>query len=498
VFDASHPFLLFDYFRVPYRTDGSSSLANIPAEHRLRQCGELRSVPASGRRSGSLHWPLGPDLARLELGSTGIYYLDGIPLCGHFVPDRVAADWLAAAGGSWAPTIPVHDAAGRRHASVWHEEHGSVFLPFDPGEVITNFWSEGYKAVGASGLSRTMKRLAVAAYYRARPAIPRPVQIRLRRVLSHLQARSRFPRWPVETALHDLYDVLFRLVAGLADEPIPWISTWPNGHSWTLVLTHDVESQLGHDNLDLLRDLEIAAGYRSSWNFVPRRYRVDEDVIRRLTAGGFEVGVHGLYHDGRDLASLAILEERLPAMREYAERWGASGFRSPATRRVWEYMPLLGFDYDTSYPDTDPFEPDAGGCCSWLPYFNGDLVELPITLPQDHTLLVILDKEDEQPWLEKALFLKERGGMALLITHPDYMLESSRKGAYARFLERFASDPDVWRALPREVSAWWRRRAASRLERIRGEWTIVGPAAADGGLTYVQPGNSARPATTVK
>src|SRR5438128_4223071 len=122
VFEASHPFLLFDYFRVPYRTDedAESSLANLSAEHPLRQCGELRSSPASGGgRSGSLHWPLGPDLARGELGSAGIYYLDRVPLCGHFVPDRVAADWLAAAGGSWAPTISVHDAAGRRHASVW-------------------------------------------------------------------------------------------------------------------------------------------------------------------------------------------------------------------------------------------------------------------------------------------------------------------------------------------------------------------------------------------
>jgi hypothetical protein len=52
-------------------------------------------------------------------------------------------------------------------------------------------------------------------------------------------------------------------------------------------------------------------------------------------------------------------------------------------------MASLPFEYDSSYPDTDPFEPQPGGCCSWLPYFNGPLVELPITLPQDHTLFVI-------------------------------------------------------------------------------------------------------------
>jgi hypothetical protein len=63
------------------------------------------------------------------------------------------------------------------------------------------------------------------------------------------------------------------------------------------------------------------------------------------------------------------------AIRQYANRWGAVGYRSPATHRRWEWMPLLGFEYDSSYPDTDPFEPQPGGCCTWLPYFNDGLVE---------------------------------------------------------------------------------------------------------------------------
>src|SRR5512132_4446881 len=121
-------------------------------------------------------------------------------------------------------------------------------------------------------------------------------------------------------------------------------------------------------------------------------------------------------------------------MREYAKRWRAVGFRSPATHRVWEWMPLLGFDYDSSYPDTDPYEPQPGGCCSWLPYFNDGLVELPITLPQDYTLFNILRHESAQLWLEKTEFLRERGGMVLLITHPDYMLERRLRDAYRELL----------------------------------------------------------------
>jgi hypothetical protein len=149
-------------------------------------------------------------------------------------------------------------------------------------------------------------------------------------------------------------------------------------------------------------------------------------------------------------------------------------------------MPLLGFDYDSSYPDTDPYEPQSGGCCTWLPFFNDKLVELPITLPQDHTLFTILGHTDASTWVEKARYLRRRGGMALLITHPDY-LHGATVSSYARFLETFADDSSVWRAVPREVSAWWRRRAASNVERHAGEWRVAGPAAGEASIRYASP-----------
>jgi hypothetical protein len=152
-------------------------------------------------------------------------------------------------------------------------------------------------------------------------------------------------------------------------------------------------------------------------------------------------------------------------------------------------MPLLGFDYDTSFPDTDPYEPMPGGCCSWLPFFIDGLVELPVTLPQDHTMFVILRQENENVWVHKTELLRARGGMALMDTHPDYLAAPQIYAAYERFLERFAADPDSWHALPREVSAWWRRRAASRLEHDGQAWQIVGPAAADGRVELLGRGS---------
>jgi hypothetical protein len=140
-------------------------------------------------------------------------------------------------------------------------------------------------------------------------------------------------------------------------------------------------------------------------------------------------------------------------------------------------MPTLGFDYDSSSFDTDPFEPQSGGCCTWLPFTNGALVEVPLTLTMDHTVFVIL-RRDASLWVEKANVIREHGGIAVLLTHPDYMLDSARLAAYEAFLERYEADLTVWRALPREVSAWWRRRAASSIvEAPDGHLRIDGPAA---------------------
>jgi peptidoglycan/xylan/chitin deacetylase (PgdA/CDA1 family) len=242
------------------------------------------------------------------------------------------------------------------------------------------------------------------------------------------------------------------------------------------VLTHDVERAGGYEIVDEVMALEAQEGLRSAWYFVPERdYRVDDALVGRLWERGFEVCVHGLHHDGRDLQP-GVFEKRLPAMRSYAERWGSVGFRSPSTQRSRDVIAALRCDHDSSYSDVARFEPQGGGSCSWLPFFVDDVVELPITMPMDHTLFELLGHTDERIWIEKAEFLRDRGGMALMLTHPDYLREDTTRASYSAFLARVARDQTAWQALPREVSDWWRRRAASSLRWDRDTWVVEGPA----------------------
>lgn len=437
---------------------------------------------------GRILWPRAPELTGSQSLLT-ISLTDGaeITVCARVLDDARARELLDGEAGEWTAVVAVTDVQGHRAGSIWRDGLGNVVLPFDPDEVVTTLWSEGYtRHVGRNGRG-LMSRVMLRAYYRVRGLMPRALQIWIRRHYARIQALTPFPKWPVEACLHDFLDLFMVMLADACGRAVPYLAPWPDDYAWAMVLTHDVETADGLGSMEPVLEAERRLGLRSAWNFVPRRYEVSDEVVSSLKAEGCEVGVHGLYHDGRDLASLSRLRERLPAMRAAARKWGAVGFRSPASHRRWEWMPLLGFDYDSSYPDTDPFEPQRGGCCSWWPFFNGDLVELPLSMPHDHTLFRILDHRDETIWVHKAEVLRRRGGMALLVTHPDYLVDDCALRAYRGLLERYAPDPTVWRPLPAELSAWWRQRAASSIVSTGAGWSVSGPAAARARISFMEP-----------
>jgi hypothetical protein len=467
MFSSSHPFAFFDYFRVPYDVD------RPVADHRL---GTLTGT-ASGTK---LYWIRSTGAGRPPRREYRAerYRLGGFTIACHVYTGTALAPFGDEAGGRRIESVL--DSHGDEVAAVREDGAGNVFLPFDPGEVMSFLWSERYTTLGSARLTRLLRNAMVHGYYAVRPLLPRPVQLGMRRTFAKHQTTPSFPAWPIEHSLHEFYDWLFATVTRVAGEPVPWIDFWPEGKSWAMVLTHDVETAVGRDDRELLRGPERERGYRSSWNLVAERYTVTDELVERITADGCEVGVHGLRHDGRDVASRRLLAQRLPAMREHADRWGAVGFRSPATQRSWELMATMGFDYDSSYTDSDPYEPQPGGCCTYLPFFNEATVELPITLPQDHTLFEILQHPDGRLWVDKAREIRARHGMVLVLAHPDYARDDRLLGAWRQLLDEFADDDTAWRALPREVAAWWRQRADSKLRLGPDGWRLDGPSAGRG------------------
>lgn len=333
-----------------------------------------------------------------------------------------------------------------------------IYLPFTLDEVFEGFHREKY----LTGRKTFLPKFLLTLYYSTKPLISQGNIARLRVSLAKMQGRRRFPRWPLESSLEDFKRLILNFLLSVSKTgklPIIWF--WPKGKESCLLLTHDVESGL-QDNGGILRLIsgERELGFKSSFNIVPFKYEIDRNVMHKVESYGCEIGVHGFSHDAKLFSSFRIFQERIKKINRVAKRWGADGFRSASTYRNPDWCYLMNFKYDASFFDTDPYEPQPGGCLSLFPYFIGEIVELPTTLPQDYTLFVLLKQEDIRIWREKVQKIKELNGMISLIAHPDegYIGDKDKEKHYIEFLGFINGDSSTWNPLPKELAKWWRRR----------------------------------------
>jgi hypothetical protein len=295
----------------------------------------------------------------------------------------------------------------------------------------------------------------IRGYICLKPFIPRSFSLLLRRHWASYRRRTYAAVWPIDQS------------AGVT--PPDWPG-WPGGKQFGLILTHDVEGRKGLSRVGQLMDLESKWGFRSSFNFVPEGdYEVTDATRQMLDQAGFEVGVHGLEHDGKLYSSKSGFASKAARIRTYLRRWDASGFRSPLMQHKLAWLHQLDAEYDSSTFDTDPFEPQPDGVGTIFPFWvtgseGCGYVELPYTLCQDFTLFVVLRESSIDIWKQKLDWVAEHGGMALLDTHPDYMCFEGKPGReefpvsyYQEFL-RYAKNKyegRFWHALPRDVARFY-------------------------------------------
>ena len=104
-----------------------------------------------------------------------------------------------------------------------------------------------------------MRRTVVnRLYYKLKPWIPRVIQLGIRRSVVRIQKRKHGDVWPIDER---------------AAIPPEGSTGWPEGKRFALVLTHDVDTERGVGRCRDLAVLEEGLGVRSSFNFVPERYK---------------------------------------------------------------------------------------------------------------------------------------------------------------------------------------------------------------------------------
>jgi hypothetical protein len=294
-------------------------------------------------------------------------------------------------------------------------------------------------------------------YYQIKPFIPRALQILLRKAYVRTKAKFSKRIWPIDERANKT--------------PHGW-SGWPDRKQFALVLLHDVDTDWGQSKCRQLMQLDEEMGFRSLFSFVPEGYDVSPELRRDLVKRGFEVGVHGLKHDGKLFLSRKHFDRRAFRINQYLNEWRSVGFVSPSMHRNLDWMHHLNIEYDASTFDTDPFEPQPEGMATIFPFMvpgnNGHkgYVELPYTLPQDFTLFVIMREKNIDIWKKKLNWIVEKGGMALLITHPDYMngnndactVEEYPMAFYREFLGyvKYKYQGKYWNPLPKEIARFWK------------------------------------------
>jgi hypothetical protein len=353
-------------------------------------------------------------------------------------------------------------------------ERGQVKLPFDLSEAVTNLQRERYCEFSPGG------GLWQDVYYALRPYLSVPVRKHLQRLRLTGWESIPFPRWPVDVTVETLLASAMALqlkASGRAKIPFIWF--WPEGAPGCAIMTHDVESLAGRDFCEQLMDLDDESGIKASFNVIPElRYEVPVAFLERFCTRGFELNVHDLNHDGRLFRSKKQFLERAARINEYGRRFGSRGFRTGTMYRKQDWFGALEFAYDMSVPNAAHLEPQRGGCCTVMPYFNGDLLELPLTTAQDYSLFHILNDYSISLWKLQSDLILEKHGLISFITHPDYLTAPRARRVYQRllaYLRELREQRGVWFALPGDVERWWRNRSRMSLVRTGDHWKIEGP-----------------------
>ena len=356
------------------------------------------------------------------------------------------------------------------------DDEGRLVLGFDPSEIIDNLRLERYaKTANAVLGTEFFRRL----YYLLRPFTSLSIRKRLQRFHARTWKNQSFPTWPVDTTVEEISQRLFLMSMGAKGmNRVPFVWFWPNGANGCVTMTHDVETRAGRDRCVDLMDVDDAFGIKAAFGLVPEeRYTVNASLLDKIAERDFEVMVQDLNHDGRLFDKREEFERRAKIINRYGREYGAAGFRAAVLYRKPEWFDALEFAFDMSVPNVAHLDPQRGGCCTVMPYFIGNVLELPVTTIQDYTLFHILNEPSIDLWKMQIDLVLRKNGFLSFIVHPDYVMEENALPIYEgllAYLRELAGRVPIWCALPREVDSWWRARSKMSVVKEGNSWRIHG------------------------
>jgi len=263
---------------------------------------------------------------------------------------------------------------------------------------------------------------------------------------------------------------------------------------------------------DLLGRYDARATFPVTAAALHRHPAILRDLLRRAPA--VELSVHGHHHT--DLSLLSQARQAAEIAQAVALFRGNGipfvGFRAPYLRwndSLLASLPAAGLWYDSSqcllWPVIDEgalateqreglqllrdfCQPRPAEAFPALPFWINDLLEIPVSFPDDELLVERLRLKDDARlaavWGAALELCHRRGELFVLQLHPERFPLCA--GALEALLRRARSQrPPVWLATLRDVAVWWREKRGLRVEltpRGEGEWEVVAEGPARGAL----------------
>lgn len=395
--------------------------------------------------------------------------------------------------------VPVHSRADGDLQDVLPDASrvaAHLQLPFDLAEVLDNLRRERYPEAQKAIEHVSTPTMTRGLYYLVRPLLPVQVRKHLQRLHWQGWRDIAFPRWPVDTSVQQVMrSVVGRALSSGAVQEFPFVWFWPEGAQGCAMMTHDVEGTRGAAFCDRLMDTDDRFAIPSSFQVVPdpppaRGSRSGtRQLVDRLKRRGFEVNVHDLTHDGYLFQDRERFLKHASIINARGREFGSRGFRSGAMYRRQDWLAALDVAYDMSVPNVAHLEPQQGGCCTVMPYFNGHVLELPLTVAQDYTVFHVLGEYSTQLWRQQMDAILAEHGVASFIAHPDYLAEPRALAVYEALLailDERRRDGTIWLAAPAAIDRWWRQRGEMSLVREGGRWRIKGEGSERARLAWVR------------
>jgi hypothetical protein len=367
-------------------------------------------------------------------------------------------------------------------------EPGCVTLPSDLFEVITSLRLEHYAR--ESHRASRLARMIHEVYYVLRPMMGVSFRKHLQRFRLRGWQEIAFPEWPVDLCVDNLMRTALELALRRGTvKRIPFVWFWPEGARTATMVTHDVEGSDGQRFCDTLMDIDESFGIKSAFQLVPEARHTTRRSFEHIRSRGFEANLHDLNHDGHLFDSREQFMARAERISRYAREFDSRGFRTAGMYREQDWFDALDVSYDMSVPNVAHMEPQRGGCCTVMPYFNGRLVELPLTTVQDYSLFHILGDYSTALWKEQMEIIESRNGLITILTHPDYLIEQRARRVYRELLDhirQLQGQRRTWLALPGDIDRWWRSRSEMRIVRDGSAWRVEGHDAERARLAFAE------------